>query len=224
MARKGKEKIKRSNDEIREVILKFFYEIYKKATSPKKMKLTITEVKRGLKNLGLESKEVMPNLEYLIQTNYIIKEEESYQVRKGQSTFYSKKFYYKASDKTINHFEGPSKFQKLDKSISGINLSNIQGVTTIIVGDANVVSNAQYVDLYKTLDILAQEIRKSRFLKDEDKLSYVGEVETIKSQLMKPKPDKNIIRQAWENLKPLATVSGIVSFFKQVAELIGSLI
>jgi len=224
MVKKKKERIKKSNDEIREIILKFFYELYTRATTPKKMKLTITEVKRGLKNIGLESKEIIPNLDYLIQTNYIVKEEESYQVRKGRSVFPSKKTFYKASDKTINHFEGSSKFQKLDKSISGINLSNVQGVTTIVVGDSNVVSNTQYVNLYRSLDILASEIRKSELLSDEDKLNYVGEIETIKSQLMKSKPDKNIIKKAWENLKPLATISGIMSFFQEVANLIGNLI
>ena len=55
-------------------------------------------------------------------------------------------------------------------------------------------------------------------------MNYVMEIETIKDQLSKPTPDRSIIKLAWEKLKPLATVSGIASFFKQVSELIINLI
>jgi len=220
----AKRKLEIDQDEIREIILKFFYEVYKKASSPKKMKLNISEVKKKLKEKGLDSKQIIPNLDYLIQTGYIVKEEETYQVKRGNNIFTSKKTFYKASDKTINHFEGPSKFQKLDSSLSGINISNVGNVTTIVVGDKNVVSNTQYIDLYKTLDILAAEIRKSESINDRDKLNFMAEIETIKSQLMKPIPDKSIIKKVWERLKPLSTISGIASFFQQVSGLIGSLI
>ena len=152
MPRKKKENVKKTNDEIREIILKFFYDIHKKASNPKGTKLMISKVKNGLKEIGLESKEVISNLDYLIQTGFISKEEETYQIRKGRSIFPSKKIYYKASDKAINHFEGISKFQKIGKSIAGINITNIQGVT--IVGDQNIVVNTQYVNLYKNLELL----------------------------------------------------------------------
>ncbi len=221
---KKKEKVTRSNDEVREIILQFFYDLHKNATSPKGMKLMISEVKSGLKERGLESKEIVSNLDYLIQSGFVDKEEEAYQVRKGKSIFSSKKTYYKASDKSINYFEGTSKFQKIEHSFAGINIENVQGMANIVIGDSNTVINNQYIELYKTLDLLSDSVRKSASLSDEDKLNYVGEVETIKSQLMKPKPDKNIVKQAWEKLKPLATVAGIVAFFERVAKLIGVLL
>jgi len=224
MPRKKKEKIERSNDEIREIILKFFYDIHIKASSPKKMKLKISEIKKKLKEYGLKSAEIMSNIDYLIQTGFISKEEEITQIRTKRGIYPSKTTHYKASDKTINYFEGTSKFQKLDKSLFGINLKNVQGMTTIVIGDTNTVINTQYVDLYKSLDLLSIAIQKSDSLSDEDKLNNLGEIETIKSQIMKPKPDKSIIRQAWEKLKPLATVSGVVTFFGQVAQLIGGLL
>lgn len=224
MPRKKKEKIERTNDEIREAILKFFYEIHRKASSPKRMKLQISEIKSKLKEFGLESKEIVSNLDYLIQAGYIVKEEETYHFRKGSSVFPSTRTYYKASNKTINYFEGTSKFQKLERSLSGINVNNVQGVTTIVVGDSNTVINSQYVELYKTLELLSETVRKSDSLNDEAKLNYIGEIETIKSQLMKPSPDKNIIKQAWEKLKPLATVSGVITFFEKAASLIGGLL
>ncbi len=225
MAQKKKEKMYRSNDEIREIIVRFFYDIYKKASSPKKLKLKISEVKQKLKEYGLESKEIIGNLEYLVQTGFIVKEEETYQVTKGQNIFPSKKIYYKASDKAINYVEGTSKFQKLDKSISGINVNNVQGMTTIVMGNSNmVIINSQYIDLYKNLDLLSASIQKIDSLSDKDKLNYIGEIETIKSQITKPNPDKNIVQKAWEKLKPLATISGIASFFEKVSKLISALI
>jgi hypothetical protein len=169
--------------------------------------------------LGLKEQEIIRNLDYLIQSGWINVENEeiTFKTPKG---FIRKqhKQYYRISDVGINYFEGPSKFQRVSKSFSGINISNIQGVT--IIGDQNVVVNTQYLDLYKRLSLLSDAIRRSAQLSDKEKLEYIAEIETIKDQLAKPSPDKNIIQLAWEKLKPLATVSGVMNFFKQVAELI----
>ena len=86
------------------------------------------------------------------------------------------------------------------------------------------VVNTQYLDLYRRLSLLSEAVRNSGQLTDKEKLEYVMEIETIKDQLAKPSPDKNIIKLAWEKLKPLATISGIMTFFKQVAEIIGGLL
>lgn len=108
----------------------------------------------------------------------------------------------------------------MERSLEGINVNNVQGMTTIVIGNSNTVINNQYIELYKSLDLLSEAIRKTASLSDEDKLNYMGEIETIKSQLTKPKPDGNIIKQAWEKLKPLATISSIVTFFERIAKLI----
>lgn len=132
------------------------------------------------------------------------------------------KEYYKISDVGINYFEGPSEFQRVEKSISGINITNIQGVT--VVGDENVVVNVEHINLFRRLSLLSEVVRRSDRLSDKHKLDYTKDIDTIRDQLSKSSPDKNIVKLAWEKLKPLATIAGIASFFKQVAELIGSLI
>jgi hypothetical protein len=76
----------------------------------------------------------------------------------------------------------------------------------------------------RKLSLLSEAVRNSSQLFDAEKLNYVKDIDTIKDQLSKPSPDKNIIKLAWEKLKPLATVSGIISFFKQVADLIANVI
>jgi hypothetical protein len=214
----------KSNDEIREMILKLFYEVHKKASSPKRMRLKISEFKTSFKGFGIKSSDLLNNLDYLVQTGFIVKEEDIRQITTSKGAFASKTVYYKASDRTMDYFNGISKFQKVDKSISRVDVTNIHGVTNIVSGDSNVIINSQYVDLYKNLDLLSDVILKSDSVENEDKLNYIGEINTIKAQLGKTNPDKSIIKQAWQKLQPLATVAGIGSFVIKIAELIMRLI
>lgn len=221
--RKNEKTTGKTNDEIRKIILEFLYGVHKKAKSLERTHVPISELKKELKKLGLKDQEIVSNLDYLIQARWITVDTDTYEF-KTQRGFTRKqtKKYYKISDTGINFFEGPSQFQRVEKSISGINITNIQGVT--VVGDQNVVVNTQYLDLYRALTRLSEVVRTSDQLSDEKKLNYTMDIDTIKDQLSKPSPDKNIIKLAWEKLTPLATVSGIASFFKQVADLIKSVI
>lgn len=216
--RKAESKVpEKSKDKMRELILKFFYDVHKKARSLKSSRLKISAVKRGLKQRGLTEQEIVRNLDYLIQTGWVLKEIESgYQLRTRRGVITPKAEYFRISDKGIDHFEGASKFQRMHP-LTGINITNIQGVT--IVGDGNIV-NAQYSDLYGNLSLLSEEIMKSDKFSDEDKLNYHAEISTIKSQLSKTLPDKGIIARAWDKLKPLATIAGIAGFFEKVKVLI----
>lgn len=82
----------------------------------------------------------------------------------GKSTsIRGKTAYYIISDKGMNHFEGPSVFQKL-QSAMGINVTTIQGVT--IIGNNNVVYQ-QFADLHRNLDLWSEEIKKSDRLSDQ---------------------------------------------------------
>ncbi|MDQ1280374.1 MAG: hypothetical protein QG670_1637 [Thermoproteota archaeon] len=210
----------KSKDEICEAILKFFYDIHKSSRSMKSSRLKISTIKKGLKQEGLTEQEIIGNLDYLIQTDWIVKDEESYQLPTSNRIINAKAEFYKISDKGIDHFNGASKFQKKHPP-AGINITNLQGVT--VVGDGNIV-NAVYSDLYRNLNLLADEIAKTEKISDEDKLNYSAEINTITSQLSKQSPDKDIVTKAWEKLKPLATIAGIVSFFEKVESLIEMLL
>lgn len=212
--------IDKSNDEIREMILKLFYDVHKKASSPKRMRLKISEFRRSFKGSGIKPNDLLNSLDYLVQTGFIVKEEDTRQITMNRGTFLSKTVYYKASDTTMDYFDGISKFQKVDKSSSRIDVTNVHGVTNIVSGDSNVIINSQYIDLYKNLDLLSDVILKSGSLNNEEKLNNIGEINTIKAQLSKTNPDKGIIKKSWEKLQPLAAVAGIGSFFIKVAELI----
>ncbi|MBA7715978.1 hypothetical protein ES703_125037 [subsurface metagenome] len=218
-----KEKVSKTPNEIRDIILKFFYKLHKKASSPKKSKIGILDLKRNLKEQNVGGNDVTSNLDYLVQTRWVVKEVEIFQIKTKKGMFVSsKKILYKASEKTMDYFEGISKFQKVDRSLSGINITNIKGIT--VIGDQNIIVNENYEKLYKSLGILSEVLRKDCTLSDEEKLNYSSEIETIKSQLSKKEPDRGIIKKIWEKLKPLATLSGIATFFQQTSQLISSLL
>lgn len=206
----------RTNDDIRELILRFLYARHQKARGVKSTGLAISKIKRSLKEKGLKEQEISSNVDYLIQTGWVVEEKEEYSFTRSGRTIQAVRVSYKISDKGINHFEGPSKFQRPHK-VTGINITNIRGVT--VVGDGNFVYY-QYGDLYRALDLLDEEIRKSDSFSDEEKLNYRAEIQTIKSQLAKPKPNRGILKSAWDGLKALATVSSILALYQHIRTLI----
>jgi hypothetical protein len=222
MARKKESK---SVDEIREIILRFFYDKHKNASSPKKVRLKISEAKAGLKELGISGKEAVSNIEYLIDGSWLTKEVEEKEFTTPQGVKVPQKTaQYKASNKTIDHFDkGESIFKK--NEASGINITNIQGVTTLNVGDHNnVVVNAKMKDLWTKLDELNNEIKQSD-LDDKEKLDYSSDIETILRQLQKPQPDKTIIQKAWDNLKKVAGVAGsLATLYSAIQPLIKAIL
>lgn len=211
------------SDTARKAILRFLYEVHEKARSLKSNRVPVSKLKQELKKLGFKEQDIVSELDYLIEAGWVKVETEEYEFTTPKG-FVRKnvKEYYKISDAGINYFEGPSEFQRVEKSVSGIRITNIQGVT--VIGDNNLVVNTQYLDLFRRLSALSEVVRTSDQFTDEEKLNYIKDMDTIKDQLAKPSPDKNIIRLAWEKLKPLATVSGIATFFKYVADVIGGLI
>jgi hypothetical protein len=214
------------NDQIREKILKYLYEHFKKAVSINNARTTDVMVVNALHREGYKRQDIVSNFIYLVQTGWIKKETESYSYNYPDYTtgkskkMRGKQIYYTISDKGINHFEGTSVFQK-SHWLTGINVTNIQGVT--VIGDNNFV-HQEFGELYRNLELLKEEIFKNANIKDEDKLNYQSEIETIKSQLAKQNPNKNIIKEAWNAISPLATVEGIIQFYERVAPLIYKLI
>jgi DNA-binding PadR family transcriptional regulator len=213
----------KTSDEVRKAILVFLHQVHEKARSRRSTRAPISELKREIKKSGFKEHQIVSELDYLIQAGWIKvdAEKSEFTTPRGFVKRQTKE-YYRISDSGINYFEGPSEFQKVEKSISGVNITNIQGIT--VVGDQNIVVNTQYRELFNRLSLLSEVVRKSDQFSDETKLNYAKDIDTIKDQLSKSLPNKSVIKLVWEKLQPLATVVGIATFFKQVAELIGSVI
>lgn len=195
------------NDIVREEILKYLYNLSKQAKTLDKSKANERMVILALHD-KYDRSIIISNLLYLIQAGWVKQEK------------ISKIPYFIINTPGVNHFEGPSSFQK-SQWVTGINVTNIQGVT--VIGDNNYVKQ-EFGDLYRSLDLLKGEIGKSAQLSDEDKLEYQSEIETIKNQLAKKAPNKTILTQAWQALSTLATIDGVSGFHQSVESLISGLI
>ncbi len=208
------------SDKVKEAILKHLFAIHQKARGIKSTCTGMRDLKEALKSQGFKEQEIVSNLDYLTQAEWVLKEEEEYPLRRGGVTITAKNITYKISEKGINHFQGASKFQTVHK-FQNINVMNVQGVT--VIGENNIVYN-QYADLFRHLDILDAEIQKSDRLNDVDKLSTHADIETLKSQLSKPKPTKEILSAAWRAVETAATVAGVIGLCQTIAPLIAHLI
>jgi len=205
-----------SNDDIRELILKVLYDKFKSARGIKSIRMKSSEIKRELKKYGLRDNEIVSNLEYLIQTGWVIKEVERFTTIRGGKKIRVEQIYFKISNKGIDYFEGSSKFRKIGV-VKGINITNIRGV--MVIGDHNVV-HIEYLDLFNMLDILAQKIGSIDILSDDEKLEYIADINTIKSQLSKKEPNRKIISEAWAKIKELSHISSLVTLIEKISILL----
>jgi len=209
------------NDEIRRQILQYFYDRNADATSrtgKRGSAVKISDVKRQLKELyGLSQSQVMSNLTYLIDNGWVktFDIEKTVTVRGG--TVPSITTFYEITAKGIDKIEGGSQFEPRER-YSGINIT-AAGQNIITLGDGNVVS-ADFSELHAQLEDLKNAISLSPHLSEAEKLDYAVDVESIKDQLAKPKPNKTVIEHLWMGLQRLSTVASIAEALARVAPLI----
>jgi hypothetical protein len=207
------------NDKIRLQILQYFYDRNRNATSrtgKKGSAVKISDVKRELKaRYGLSQQGVMSNLTYLIDNQWvkIFEIEKTVTVRGG--TVPSTTTFYEITAAGIDKIEGGSQFEPRER-YPGINIS-ATGQNVITLGDGNIV-HAEYSELRGYLDELKDAITSSPTLSEAEKLDYAVDVESIKDQLAKPKPNKSVVQQLWSGLeKILSRIAGIAEAIARVA-------
>lgn len=214
-----------TNDEIRRLMLGYFYDRNRNATSSMGKRgsaVKISDVKAQLKvKHGLTQQEVQSNLTYLLSQGWVEEKTVEKQVRaKGGTLIRSVTKYYQITAAGIDKIEGPGEFTM--PKFHGINIQ-ATGQNIITLGDGNQI-NAQFSELGTALVKLRDAIAQSAATTEADKLALVADIDTIQSQLAKPTPDKRIITAAWETVKNAATIDGCVSLVNKVAGLIGGLL
>ena len=212
------------NDQIRRQVLQWFYDRNDSATSQygkKGSAAKISDVKKGLKNtFGLAQKQVMSNLTYLIDKGWINRTmiEKTFQVRGG--TVPSTTTWYEISSGGIDKIEGESEFKEGGK-YAGINI-HATGTNVITLGDGNVV-NAEFAALHSELSQLKNAIAQSS-LDESQKLDVTVDIESLREQLVKEKPDKTIIGHIWSRIQDVATIGGFSEAVSRVLPLISGLV
>jgi hypothetical protein len=109
-----------------------------------------------------------------------------------------------------------SKFSKVDKRTLNINNSPIHNLS---FGDRNALSQ-NVVTIDNNLTELSSRIDKSESLTDDEKSDYKSDIQTIASQIGKSKPNRNIIKAAWESVKVLADIEGFTQLITRIALLL----
>lgn len=228
MAASGKKKatkLARSNNEIRTIMLKYFYDRNKAATSARGKKgyaVKISDVRKELKaSHDLSQQEVMSNLNYLLSQGWVEEDkvEKSVPLPTGTVIPQSTSF-YKIAAAGIDKIEGPGEFT-MDK-FKGIKIE-ATGQNIITVGDGNQV-NAKYQDTAGALVDLKQALLQSTSITETQKLDVVADIDSIQSQLAKTKPNRTVIQGAWEAVKKLDMVLGLADKVGKAAALLAPLL
>lgn len=214
------------NDEKRNQILQWFYDRNANATSHRGKKgsaVKISDVKKGLKaDYGLKPAEVVSNLTYLIDKGWINCSEVEKTVRtKTGTTVPSTVTWYEISSSGIDKIEGDSEFQH-NSRYAGINIT-ATGQNIVALGDGNVIhaSNAQ---LDHELQSLKREIASSQDLSEAEKLDATVDIETLRDQLAKEKPDETIVQHLWSRIEQVATMNDFSDAVAKIAPFITGLL
>jgi hypothetical protein len=221
MAKRNEARIPPTNTEIRRVILQYFYDRNKNATSARGKKgsaVKISDVKKELKTTnGLTQQEVQSNLTYLISQGWVEEDtvEKSFTAPSG-TVIPSTTSFYKITAAGIDKIEGPGEFT-LPK-FHGVRIE-ATGQNVITVGDGNLV-NAKFGELGQALADLRKAVTQSD-ASEEKKMNLVADIETVQTQLAKPEPNSGIVKAAWESVKGAAAINGCTALVSKIADLIG---
>jgi len=202
-----------TEDDVREVILRFLYNKWKNPSGMSSAKPKINEIKKALKQKGIDHKQVIRNLQYLIDTGWVkeIVKTSTFRTPKG-NLVNSESVSYMIGSQGIEHFDARSKFGKREAA-AGIRIENVPGV--VVIGNNNVVRQ-EFSNLFKSLDELNDKIKLTSELTDEQKVEYSYDVRTIQDQLAKPSPDKGILNKAWGALKFVGTIGSVANVWEKV--------
>jgi hypothetical protein len=209
-----------TNNEIRTVMLRYFYDRNRNATSTRGKKgssVKISDVKRELKaSHGLTQQEVQGNLTYLISQGWVKEDaiEKSYTAPSG-TVIPSTTHFYTITAPGIDKIEGPGEFTM--PKFHGIKIE-ATGQNIITLGDGNQV-DAKFGELGQSLSELRNAITSSE-VQESTKLELVADIDTIQSQLAKPEPNRTIIKAAWEVVKGAAAINGCTVLAHKIAGLL----
>lgn len=213
-----------SNNDIRHIMLRYFYDRNQNATSARGKKgsaVKISDVKKELKaSRGLTQPEVQSNLTYLISQGWVEEQrvEKSFTTPRGAEVPSSTSF-YQITAAGIDKIEGEGEFTM--PKFHGIKIE-ATGQNIITLGDGNQI-NAQFNDLGTALVELRDAITRSAAAEAE-KLSYVADIDTVQSQLAKPSPNKGIVAAAWDTIKGAAAIDGCAHLVTKVAGLLSQIV
>ncbi len=209
------------SDAVRDAILRHLYDLHRRARGPKGVGSKIRELQSAMKKLGISQAQLNSNLDYLLQKGWVREVVTSHTFRTPGGTIReSKTSTYKISDIGIDKLEGASTYRR-DERMGGVNVTNINGVT--VIGDGNVV-NTEFAELTRVLDELQRVVTQSTALSNEQRLNVLADVQTLQSQLSKPKPNRSVIKAVWSGIEKVVTAAEFTELVVKASTLLGPLL
>ena len=121
------------------------------------------------------------------------------------------------------YFDNELHIKELDVSpVSPVSITNNNSIT--INGDNYGPIAQANIEIVQGLTELSEAIQKSSELSNEQKLEAINNIDTIKSQAVSPKPNKQIIKLAWQTIVAMADIAGATDLVLKVTHLIGGFI
>ena len=218
-------KTPRSNDEIRDIILRYLYDRNENATSRRGKStgaaVMISVMRKDLKTShGLSGPEVHRNLTYLESMGWVEDRPlaKSFTTKKG-GVVPAATSYYIITAAGIDRIGGKSVFSR--DRFEGVRIE-ATGQNIITLGDGNQV-DARFQQLGESLASLRQAFKDSS-LDEKQKVDVIVDVDTLQSQLGKSSPDPTLVQRLWEGINRAASLAGLAQAATQAYPLIAKLI
>jgi peptidoglycan hydrolase-like protein with peptidoglycan-binding domain len=207
-----------SNDEVRQIMLRYFYDRNKNATS-RRGKTTgaaaqISVIRKDLKaSHGLSIQQVQSNLTYLLSQGWVEDQpvSKSFTTSKG-GVVPAATSYFIITAAGIDKIDGPSEFTR--DRFQGIRIK-ATGQNIITLGDGNQV-DARYQQIGEALSELRNAFKTSKQIKEPEKVNLVADIDSIQDQLAKLTPNRAVIQNLWEDINRAASVAGLADLAVRV--------
>lgn len=204
-------------DEIRNAILSALYEIHNRARSRASQLVGIRDLAKEVKTEFPKVKEnqVAANVTFLVQNGFVEEIAVENFFAKGQLSNSKPSYKYRLSREGLGVFEHDSKF---DRSNVWAGIGDINGNSNyIIIGNQGQISNLTstlYQDGHQQAEDLRRRANSLGELTDAQKIEVQSDIEVIKAQLAKQRPDIGILSRAKENLSFLKDISALAPLAK----------
>lgn len=215
-----------TDDQVREIMLQYFYDRNKNATSRRGRKTgaaaTITSIRGDVKQShGITVHQVHGNLTYLLSQGWV----EEATITKNWTTptggtVPSSTPYYIITAAGIDRIAGPSAFTR--DRFEGIKIE-ATGQNIITLGDGNQV-DARFQNVGEALSELREAIKASDTIEDAKKLDLTADIDSLHAQLAKATPNATVIGDLWDGIQKTASIAGLGSAVAQVAQYIAPLL
>jgi len=129
--------------------------------------------------------------------------------------------FYEVSAVGIEKVEGPSDFQPKER-YPGVNIQ-ATGSNVITLGDGNLV-NVEYRQLFHQLTELREAFADAPSISDAEKLEVSVDIETLKDQLAKARPDPEVAARLWPRIAKAADLAGLAALAITIAPAVQGLI